>query len=177
MSAHRPALAAMLGTRIDIERLISMTTDDAELMTTVRSNLTAAMKARNSLEVATLRSIIAAVQEAQVSGAEASTLTDEQTEQVIKAQAKRRVEAAEAFDAGNRPEKAATERAELEILERYLPEQLDEAVLTEIVDRVIQEGGYTNMKDMGPTMNAVNSEVAGRADGRMVADLVKSRLG
>jgi len=146
------------------------------LMEIVRSDMTAAMRAKDRVTLATLRSVIAAVQEAEVAGSTASTLDDAQVERVIAAQAKRRVEAAEAFESGGRPELAAAERAELAILEHYLPEQLDADALAILVDRVLLAGGYEGMKSMGQAMQAVNAEVAGRADGRIVADLVKSRL-
>tara|TARA_B110001454_G_scaffold29879_1_gene29201 strand:+ start:97 stop:504 length:408 start_codon:yes stop_codon:yes gene_type:complete len=134
------------------------------------------MKAKDKLTVSTLRSVVAAVQEAEVAGATATTLDDQQIQKVIAAQAKRRVEAAEAFEQGGRAEKAADERAELLVLEQYLPQQLSENALVEIVERVLAEGGYSTMADMGQAMKAVNAEVAGRAEGRVIADLVKSRL-
>lgn len=146
------------------------------LLETVRADMTSAMKAKDKIALSTLRSVVAAVQEAQVSGTESTTLDDAQVEKVIAAQAKRRVEAAEAFEAGGRAEKAADERAELAILERYLPEQLDGAALEALVDRVLVDGGFEDMKSMGQAMKAANAEVAGRADGRTVADLVKGRL-
>jgi hypothetical protein len=123
-----------------------------------------------------LRSVVAAVQEAEVAGTSATTLDDEQVQKVIAAQAKRRVEAAEAFEEGGRTEKAADERAELTILEQYLPEQLDADALAMIVERVLADGGYSTMADMGQAMKAVNAEVAGKAEGRIVAELVKSHL-
>ncbi|MDE0873012.1 MAG: GatB/YqeY domain-containing protein [Acidimicrobiales bacterium] len=146
------------------------------LLGQIRADLTAAMKAKDKLTVSTLRSVVAAVQEAEVAGATATTLDDQQIQKVIAAQAKRRVEAAEAFEQGDRAEKAADERAELLVLEQYLPQQLSENALVEIVERVLAEGGYSTMADMGQTMKAVNAEVAGRAEGRVIADLVKSRL-
>ncbi len=146
------------------------------LLGQIRADLTAAMKAKDKLTVSTLRSVVAAVQEAEVAGAEATTLDDQQIEKVIAAQAKRRVEAAEAFEQGDRAEKAADERAELLVLEQYLPKQLSENALVEIVERVLAEGDYSTMTDMGQAMKAVNAEVAGRAEGRVIADLVKSRL-
>ena len=146
------------------------------LLGQIRADLTAAMKAKDKLTVSTLRSVVAAVQEAEVAGAEAPTLDDQQIEKVIAAQAKRRVEAAEAFEQGDRAEKAADERAELLVLEQYLPKQLSENALVEIVERVLAEGDYSTMTDMGQAMKAVNAEVAGRAEGRVIADLVKSRL-
>lgn len=145
-------------------------------METIRADMTAAMKSRDKVVLATLRSVIAAVQEAEVAGNSAATLDDAAVEKVIASQAKRRVEAAEAFDAGGRDDKAAEERAQLEVLERYLPEQLDEAALSALIERVLAEGGFADMKSMGPAMKAVNAEVAGRADGRVVADMVKAQL-
>ena len=146
------------------------------LLDDIRADLTEAMKAKDKLTVSTLRSVVAAVQEAEVAGSAATTLDDKQIQKVIAAQAKRRVEAAEAFEQGDRAEKAADERAELSVLEQYLPQQLAENALVEIVERVMAEGGYSTMADMGEAMKAVNGEVAGRAEGRVVADLVKSRL-
>ena len=146
------------------------------LLDDIRADLTEAMKAKDKLTVSTLRSVVAAVQEAEVAGSAATTLDDKQIQKVIAAQAKRRVEAAEAFEQGDRAEKAADERAELSVLEQYLPQQLPENALVEIVERVMAEGGYSTMADMGEAMKAVNGEVAGRAEGRVVADLVKSRL-
>lgn len=146
------------------------------LIDKIRDDMTAAMKSRDAVVLRTTRAIIAAVQEAEVSGKTATTLTDEEVEKVIKAQAKRRVEAAEAFDAGDRPEKAADERAELEVLETYLPEQLGDDALAAIIDEAIAEGGFSSMADMGQAMKAVNAKVAGRADGRSVAEAVKAKL-
>ena len=146
------------------------------LLDEIRADLTAAMKSKDKLTVATLRSVVAAVQEAEVAGTSATTLDDEQVQKVIAAQAKRRVEAAEAFEEGGRTEKAADERAELTILEQYLPEQLDADALAVIVERVLSDGGYSTMADMGQAMKAVNAEVAGKAEGRIVAELVKSHL-
>ena len=110
------------------------------LLDQIRADLTAAMRSQDKLVISTLRSVVAAVQEAEVAGASATTLDDEQVQKVVAAQAKRRVEAAEAFDQGGRTEKAADERAELKILESYLPEQLDQDALTEIIERILSEG-------------------------------------
>ena len=146
------------------------------LLDQIRADLTAAMKSKDKLTVATLRSVVAAVQEAEVAGAAATTLGDEQVEKLIAAQAKRRVEAAEAFEQGGRVEKAADERAELSILEQYLPEQLDVEALAAIVERVLNDGGYKTMADMGQAMKAVNAEVAGKAEGRTGDVIGKSHL-
>lgn len=146
------------------------------LIETIRDDMKTAMKARDAVSLRTLRGVIAAVQEAEVSGAEASTLDDAGVEKVIAAQAKRRIEAAEAFDAGDRPEKADDERAELAVLENYLPKRLGDDELAALVADTLAEEGITAKADMGRAMKAVNVKVAGRADGRVVADLVKSSL-
>ena len=115
------------------------------LIEKIREDMTAAMKSRDAVVLRTTRAIIAAVQEAEVAGKTATTLSDAEVEKVIKAQAKRRVEAAEAFDAAGRDEKAADERAELEILESYLPEQLGEDELGSIIDAALSEGGFSSL--------------------------------
>lgn len=147
------------------------------LIEQIRADLTAATKAKDAVTQRTLRSAIAAVQEAGVSGAEAKALDDDEVQAVVKAQVKRRLDAAEAFEAGGADERAAAERAEIVILEAYLPAALSEGELAKIVDDVFVANGFAGMADMGAAMKAVNAEVAGRADGRAVADLVKARLG
>lgn len=146
------------------------------LIDTIRQDLTAAMKARDAVRLRSLRAIIAAVKEAEVAGDEARTLSDDEVQAVINAQVKRRVEAAEAFDAGNRPEQAEAERAEKAVLETYLPAALTADELEALVDRALASGGWTTKADMGQAMKAITGEVAGRADGRTVAELVKARL-
>ncbi len=145
------------------------------LMETIRSDLKAAMKSRDPLRLRTLRSVIAAVQEAETAGTK-SEVDDGGIQKIIARQVKRRVEAAEAFDAGNRPGKAADERAEIEVLEAYLPQMLSDGELQALVEKVLAAEGLTQKSQMGAAMKAVNAQVAGRADGRVVADAVKARL-
>lgn len=142
----------------------------------LQDDLTAAMKSRDATRTATLRSAIAAVKEARVAGTEAKDLSDEEVEAVLRRQVKRRDEAAEAFREGGRDEQAEAELAEREILAAYLPEELDHAELEALVDRVLADGDFTQPSDMGAAMKAVMAEVAGRADGKVVSDLVRSRL-
>ena len=149
---------------------------ESALLTRIRDDLTTAMKARDAVTLRTLRAVIAAVQEAEVAGDSATTLSEAEVEKVVSAQAKRRVEAAEAFDVGNRPEKAADERAELAILENYLPKALAEDELVALIEQTLAEEGISAKSDMGRAMKAVNAKVAGRADGRTVATIVKERL-
>ena len=146
------------------------------LIEQIRTDLTTATKAKDTVTQRTLRSVIAAVQEAEVSGDEATTLDDDGVQAVVKAQVKRRIDAAEAFESGGADDRAAAEREEIAILEGYLPAALTSDELEAIVGAVFAEHGFATKADMGNAMKAVNAEVAGRADGRVVADLVKSRL-
>lgn len=142
----------------------------------LQTDLTAAMKARDTTATATLRMAIAAVKEARVAGDSARDLSDEEVEAVLRAQVKRRDEAAEAFRDAGRDEQADKELAEREILARYLPRAMDEQELSALVEAVLADGGFSEPSQMGQAMKAVMAEVAGRADGKVVSALVKERL-
>jgi len=146
------------------------------LVDTLRADMTAAMKQRDTITLATIRSVIAAIQEAEVSGTSSKTLSDDEVLRVIASQAKRRVEAAEAFDQGGATERADTERAELVVLEAYLPKKLSDDEVVALVEQTLADEGFSEMAQMGQAMKAVNAKVDGRADGRVVAGLVKERL-
>ncbi len=146
------------------------------LLDEIRASMTAAMKRRDDLTVSTLRMTLAAIKAAEVSGKEAHALTDDEVLAVIAKEAKKRTESAEAFKAAGRAELAAKERAEAEILGAYLPTALSADELEAIVAETLADGGFTAMAQMGQAMKAVNAKVAGRAEGKTVADLVKSRL-
>lgn len=142
----------------------------------LQADLTAAMKSRDSQVVSVLRMAIAAVKEAAVAGDSARDLSDDDVVAVLTREAKRREEAAAAFTEGGRPERAAAELAERDVLARYLPAPLTEDELAALVDEELAAGGFDSPKQMGPAMKAVNARVAGRADGKTVAALVKARL-
>lgn len=143
---------------------------------TLRSDLTAAMRAREEVRVATLRMVLTAISTEEVSGTEARELTDAETLKVVMKEAKKRKESATAYRDAARPELAEREDAELAVLEAYLPEQLDDDELIAIVDRAIDEVGATSMAQMGQVMKRAQTEIAGRADGGVVAAKVKARL-
>src|ERR1700741_3592146 len=126
----------------------------------IQTDLTASMKARDQLTTTVLRSVLAAIKEARVAEGAADELSDADVEALIAREAKKRDEAATAFADAGRAEQAAQERAEGEILARYLPQPLTEAELDELVGRVLEAGGFTTPKDMGPAMKAVQAEVA-----------------
>ncbi len=103
-------------------------------------------------------------------------LSDDEELQVLQRERKRRIEAADAFRAAGRDEQAAKEQAELEVLEEFMPEPLSEEELEELVDDVIAEVGATSMRDLGRVMADVMPQVAGRADGSAVSQLVREKL-
>jgi len=103
-------------------------------------------------------------------------LSEDEGLQVLQRERKRRVEAAEAFRAGGREERAAGEEYELEVLEAFMPEPLSEDALEEIVDNVIAEVGATSLRDLGRVMADVMKQVSGRADGSTVSQLAREKL-
>src|SRR6058998_4020411 len=103
-------------------------------------------------------------------------LSDEEELQVLQRERKRRIEAAEAFRNGGREEQAAAEEQELSVLEEFMPEPLSEEELEEIVDDAIAENGATSLRDMGRVMADVMPQVAGRADGSAVGQIVREKL-
>ncbi|MDX8033944.1 GatB/YqeY domain-containing protein [Lentzea sp. BCCO 10_0856] len=153
----------------------------AELKTRLQNDLTVAMKARETVTAGALRMALTAVTNEEVSGKQARELSDDEVVKVLAREAKKRKEAAEAFDGAGRVEKADLERAELAVLEVYLPAQLDDAELASIVDSAVaavtaQLGETPGPKQMGQVMKVVNAEVAGRAEGGRVAAAVKAKL-
>jgi uncharacterized protein len=143
----------------------------------LRADLTSAMKSRDELRTATLRMVLAAVSAEEVAGKEARELSDDEVLAVLRREAKRRREAAEAFGGAGRAEQADRERAEGEVVAAYLPAQLEDADLAALVADVITRTGATGMRDMGRVMGAANAEVAGRAEGARVAAEVRRQLG
>ena len=149
----------------------------AELKTQLRTDLTSAIKARDELRSATLRMALAAVTTAEVAGASARELSDDEVLAVLGKEAKKRKEAADAYDGAGRDELASRERAELGVLQDYLPAELDEAALEAIIDEVLSGLDASGPAAMGPAMKEVRARVGGRADGAHVAALVRQRLG
>ena len=103
-------------------------------------------------------------------------LTEDEELQVLQRERKKRIEAAEAFRGGGREEQAAKEEAELAVLEEFMPEPLTEEELERIVDDAIAENGATSMRDMGRVMKDVMPQIAGRADGAAVSQMLREKL-
>ena len=146
----------------------------------LQSDLTDAIRAQDELTMATLRMALAAITNAEVSGKEARELSDDEVVVVLTSEAKKRREAADSFDAGGATDRADRERAELGVLQRYLPEQLSEDEIRAIVADAVAAAaaeGKTGPAAMGAVMKVVTPQTRGRADGGQVAALVKSVLG
>lgn len=146
------------------------------LKDTVQNDLHAAMRAQEKVRAGTLRMVLTSITNEEVAGSEHRDLTDDDVLKVIAKEAKKRKEAAAAYTDAGRPELAAQEEAELEILEAYLPAQLGDEELRAIVSSVIEATGATGMQQMGQVMKAAQAQVAGRADGGRVAAIVKESL-
>lgn len=143
----------------------------------LQGDLTTAMKARDELRAATLRMALTAITTEEVAGKQARVLSDDEVLTVLTREAKKRREAAEAFDDAGRAELATRERAEGEVLAEYLPAQLTDEELTELVRAAIAESGAEGPKAMGQVMKVVQPQVTGRAEGGRVAAEVRRQLG
>lgn len=144
------------------------------LIAEIKEQLTDAMREGDPSRRDALRLILASLQ-----GAEKELqrpLSEEEELQVLQRERKKRLEAAEAFRAGGREEQAEKEEDELDVLEEFMPEPIDEDELEQIVDDVIAEVGATSMRDIGRVMADVMPQVAGRADGSAVSQLVREKL-
>ena len=148
----------------------------AELKDRLRADLNEAMRARDQVRMRTLRMALTSITNEEVAGASARDLSDEEIVKVLTREVRKRREAAEAFGAAGRDEQAAAERAEGEVLTRYLPAQLSDEELAALVSAAIAETGATGMQGMGQVMKTVTPRVAGRADGGRVAAEVRRRL-
>ena len=147
-----------------------------ELKARLQSDLNQAMKSRDQLRTATLRMTLAAITTEEVAGAQARELSDDEVQRVITRETRKRREAAEAFDQAGRAELADRERAEGALLEDYLPKQLDDAELAELVRAAVLEAGATEPRQLGAVMKLVQPRVVGRADGRRVSNEVRRQL-
>ena len=143
----------------------------------LRADLSAAIKARDEVRTRTLRMSLTSVTNEEVAGKRARELSDDEVVKVLTREAKKRREAADAFQQAGREEQAAAERAEGTILEEYLPAQLSDAELGELVAAAIAETGAEGPRAMGQVMKVLTPKVAGRAEGGRVAAEVKRRLG
>jgi uncharacterized protein YqeY len=140
----------------------------------IQADTTAAAKARDRERLAALRLLLDALNK---EAKEARATLDEQREiAVLKRERKRRAEAAEAYRKGDRSELAAAEEAEASMIEEYLPAEISDEELEALIADALSETGAASQKEMGKVMSAVMAKAGGRADGRRVSELVRSRL-
>lgn len=146
----------------------------------LRSDLTDSMRARDAVRSSTIRMVLSAVQVEEVSGTEARELSDAEVTTVLGREAKKRREAATAYDDAGRAELAERERAELDVLTAYLPQQLSDDELATLVTEEVAKAaaaGATGKAAMGAVMKGIKPRVAGQADGSKVAAEVRRQLG
>jgi uncharacterized protein YqeY len=142
--------------------------------TQIQEDTKAAMKQRDRTRVGALRMLGAALKNAEIEAGR--TLTEQEEQTILRRQLKQRDESAEAFRKAGRQERAASESAEAEIVRSYLPEPLSPEKLEELVDTAIDDTGATGMKDMGAVMQRAMELSEGRAEGRQLSAIARSRL-
>jgi uncharacterized protein YqeY len=139
------------------------------------SDMTAAMKAQDAARTSTLRMLKAAITNREKEGG--GELTDEDVQKLLRSQMKQRRDSVEQFEKAGRQELADKEKAEISIIENYLPQAASQEEIDQAVSAAISETGASSMKDMGAVMKAVMASLAGKnADGKMVSETVKSKL-
>ncbi|MFF2086651.1 GatB/YqeY domain-containing protein [Nocardia sp. NPDC058176] len=153
----------------------------SELKSQLRADMTAALKAKDTLRLSTLRMVLAAIQNAETSGTQAHQLSDAEVIAVLQKEAKKRNEAAVIYEQNGRGELAANERAEEEVIEDYLPTQLSEAEVAQVADTAIAQvaeeiGERPGMRQMGQVMKAASAIAQGKVDGSRLSAAVKARL-
>ena len=142
----------------------------------LKSDLTEAIRARDEVRAGTIRMALTSITNEEVSGKEARVLTDAEIITVLSREAKKRREAAEAYDSAGSKERGDRERAEGLVIAEYLPSQLSESELHEMIKAAIVETGASGPSGMGQVMKVLSPKIAGRADGSKVSAAVKSAL-
>ena len=142
----------------------------------LKSDLTEAIRARDEVRAGTIRMALTSITNEEVSGKEARVLTDGEIITVLSREAKKRREAAEAYDNAGSKERGDRERAEGLVIAEYLPSQLSESELHEMIKVAIVETGASGPSGMGQVMKVLSPKIAGRADGSKVSAAVKAAL-
>jgi hypothetical protein len=146
------------------------------LKETLKSDLTEAIRSSDKVVSGTIRMVLTAITNEEVSGKEARVLSDEEIITVLSREAKKRREAAEEFAKAGRTDRAADEKAEGEVIAKYLPEQLSEDDIKKLIADAVASTGAAGPADMGKVMGAIKPKIAGKADGALVSSLVKAAL-
>lgn len=142
----------------------------------LKADLTESIRSRDELKSSTIRMILTSITNEEVSGKEARTLTDAEVITVLSREAKKRREAAEAFDHGGAKDRAERERAEGQVIATYLPTQLNDEELASLIKEAISSTGASGPQGMGQVMKFLQPKVAGRVDGARVSAAVKEAL-
>jgi uncharacterized protein len=145
-----------------------------DLKTSIQNDMKAAMKAQEPLKVSTLRMLISEIKKREID--KKSPLEDSEIHKTISSLMKQRQDSIEAFKKGGREDLAEQESKEAEILKAYLPAQLSTAEVESIVTQAITETGATQPGDVGKVMKAVLAKTAGKADGKVVNEIVRAKL-
>jgi uncharacterized protein YqeY len=146
------------------------------LKETLKTDLTEAIRSSNKVVSGTIRMVLTAITNEEVSGKEARVLTDDEIITVLSREGKKRREAAEEFGKAGRADKAAEEKAEGEVIAKYLPAQLSEDDIKNLIAAAVASTGAVGPGDMGKVMGAIKPQIAGKADGALVSSLVKAAL-
>lgn len=142
----------------------------------LKGDLTESIRARDEVRAGTIRMALTSITNEEVSGKEARVLTDAEIITVLSREAKKRREAAEAYDSAGSKERGDRERAEGLVIAEYLPSQLSESELQEMIKAAIVETGASGPSGMGQVMKVLSPKIAGRADGSKVSAAVKAAL-
>jgi uncharacterized protein YqeY len=142
----------------------------------LQTDLTSSMRNRDEVRSSTIRMILTSIKNEEVSGKEVRELNESELITVLSREAKKRREAAEAFDQAGARDRAETERAEGAIIAEYLPKQLSEIEVKELIESAIKETGANSPAQMGLVMKNLQPKIAGKADGALVSSLVKAAL-
>jgi uncharacterized protein YqeY len=142
----------------------------------LQGDLTESIRSRDELRSGTIRMVLTAITNEEVSGKSARVLTDAEIITVLSREAKKRREASEAYEAAARPDRAAAEKLEGEVIAQYLPAQLSESEIKEMIAAAIAESGAAGPASMGLVMKIISPRIAGKADGGTVSALVKAAL-
>lgn len=142
----------------------------------LRSDLTEAIRSRDELKSGTIRMLLTAITNEEVSGKEARTLSEAEIITVLSREAKKRREAAEAFSDGGRHDRADREKLEGELIITYLPAQLSTDAIKQLIADAVADTGASGPAGMGQVMKVISPKIAGKADGGVVSALVKAAL-
>ncbi|MCQ2251653.1 MAG: GatB/YqeY domain-containing protein [Bacteroidales bacterium] len=145
------------------------------LIEQIQDDMKSAMKEKNQLKLAAVRAIKSEILKEQTSG-KGGEVTDADVLKILQKMIKQRSESVEIYKQQNRADLVEEESAQLEYIKCYMPKQMDEAEVAAVINRIVAETGAASIKDMGKVMKAANAELAGKADGKMIADLVKAAL-